>query len=277
MSQKAGAIIPWYIMTSIDNHDAILNFFEDNQYFGYPKDAIILFRQSALPMISDCDGKILLESKGRIKMGSDGNGAIFHSMRDTGVFDDMKARGIKWFCTCNVDNVLVKCADPKFLGFAITKNAQCVSKSLIKNSPAERVGVFCYKDGKPGVVEYSELSKEMAEMVNAKGEFVYGDAHISATIFSIDIAKEEAAMDLPYHTAHKKSAYVDASGELVNPSAPNAYKFEAFIFDAFAIFDRFFVYRIKREDEFAPVKNKEGDDSPQTARELYLNYQRTHN
>lgn len=276
VSYKAAKTIPWYIMTSIDNHDAIAKFFEENNYFDYPKEDIILFKQSALPMIGE-DGKILLASKGKIKMGSDGNGAIFHSMRDTGVFDDMKKRGIKWFCTCNIDNVLVKCADPAFLGFSIIHKAQCVSKSLIKNSPTEPVGVFCYKDGKPGVVEYSELSSDMAEKVDDKGEFVYGDSHISATMFSIEIAQKEYAMNLPYHTAHKKAAYIDASGNKVVPEKANAYKFEAFIFDAFAVFDRFYVYRVKREDEFAPVKNKEGNDSPQTAKELYMDYQKRMN
>ena len=271
MSRKIGKTIPWYIMTSRENNSAIEAFFEDHNWFGYPKEDIRFFQQGALPLVG-FDGKVLMENPYTIKEGSDGNGSIFRALLQSGAAADLRKRGIKWFYVCNVDNVLANLADEIILGYAADEKAQCVSKSVIKSHPHEKVGVFCYRNGRPAVVEYSEISREMAEMTDENGELVYGDSHISCTLFHTDVLELDGVLHMPYHTARKKISYLDENGQKVIPAEVNAYKFEAFIFDAFQFVDSFRVFRIRREEEFAPVKNKSGEDSPETARKLYLDY-----
>lgn len=271
-SEKCGKTIPWYIMTSRENDVETRAFFEEYDYFGYDRDYIKFFVQSMLPMI-DFDGKIVLESKGKIKEGADGHGGLFVAMLKNGIYDDMKAKGIKWIFVGGIDNVLLKLCDPAFIGFVDESGCGIGAKSLVKRDAREKVGVFCLMDGKPYVIEYTEVSDEMAEARDENGEFLYGDAHILCNMFNIS-AFEKMTGDfggLPYHTAIKKTNFVNAQGEIVTPDKPNAYKFEAFIFDAFKYFDSMAILRVERSEEFAPVKNKDGEDSPATARELFMN------
>ena len=270
-SQKYGVTIPWYIMTSKENNDDTVSFFEKNNYFGYNKDYINFFQQGKLPMCDE-SGKILINEKGVIKEASDGHGGIFQSMKRDGVTDDMNKRGIKWAFVGPVDNVLVKMVDPILLGIMIDKNVLAGGKSTVKANPSEKVGVFCKRNGKPGVVEYTEITQEMAERVDENGELVFGESHINCNLFSVKAIEEVANKNLPYHIAHKKASYIDENGNLVVPTKPNAYKFESFIFDAFDMFDDMAILRVKREEEFAPVKNAEGTDSPETARKLYNDF-----
>ena len=269
--KKYGVTIPWYIMTSKENNGDTVKFFEDNNYFGYDKNYIKFFQQGKLPMVDE-SGKILINESGIIKEASDGHGGIFQSMKKNGVTEDMKQRGVKWAFVGPVDNVLVKMVDPILLGIMISQNVEAGGKSTVKANPSEKVGVFCKRNGKPGVVEYTEISKEMAERVNENGELVFGESHINCNMFSVKAIEEVANKNLPYHIAHKKASYIDENGNLVVPEKPNAYKFESFIFDAFDMLDDMAILRVKREEEFAPVKNAEGTDSPETARKLYEDY-----
>ena len=270
-SQKYGVTIPWYIMTSKENNDDTVSFFEKNNYFGYNKDCVSFFQQGKLPMCDE-SGKILINEKGVIKEASDGHGGIFQSMKRDGVTNDMDKRGIKWAFVGPVDNVLVKMVDPILLGIMIDRNVLAGGKSTVKANPSEKVGVFCKRNGKPGVVEYTEITQEMAERVDENGELVFGESHINCNLFSVKAIEEVANKNLPYHIAHKKASYIDENGNLVVPTKPNAYKFESFIFDAFDMFDDMAILRVKREEEFAPVKNAEGTDSPETARKLYNDF-----
>ncbi len=270
-SEKYGVTIPWYIMTSKENNGDTVKFFEDNNYFGYDKNAIMFFEQGKLPMVDE-SGKILINEKGIIKEASDGHGGIFQSMKKNGVTDDMNKKGIKWAFVGPVDNILVKMVDPVLLGIMIDQNVQAGGKSTVKANAAEKVGVFCKRNGKPGVVEYTEISKEMAERKNENGELVFAESHLNCNMFSVKAIEEVANKNLPYHIAHKKASYIDENGNLVVPEKPNAYKFESFIFDAFDMLDDMAILRVKREEEFAPVKNAEGTDSPETARKLYEDY-----
>ena len=270
-SEKYGVTIPWYIMTSKENNGDTVKFFEDNNYFGYDKNAIMFFEQGKLPMVDE-SGKILINEKGIIKEASDGHGGIFQSMKKNGVTDDMNKKEIKWAFVGPVDNILVKMVDPVLLGIMIDQNVQAGGKSTVKANAAEKVGVFCKRNGKPGVVEYTEISKEMAERKNENGELVFAESHLNCNMFSVKAIEEVANKNLPYHIAHKKASYIDENGNLVVPEKPNAYKFESFIFDAFDMLDDMAILRVKREEEFAPVKNAEGTDSPETARKLYEDY-----
>ena len=266
--RKYNVYIPWYIMTSFDNNDETISFFEKNNYFGYPKEKIKFFVQGMLPMVSE-QGKILLEKKNKIKFASDGHGGIFEAMYKNNLNQDMRKKGIKWCFIGGIDNVLLKMVDPLLLGIAIDGKYLIASKSVVKSSPEEKVGVFCRRNGKPSVVEYSEITDEMLHMCDENGELLFGESHILCNLFSVDALEKIGDTKLPIHTAYKKSTYIDKDGNEFIPISPNAYKFETFMFDAFSMFDDLIILRTLREEEFAPVKNKEGNDSPETARKLY--------
>ena len=263
--------IPWYIMTSEENNKPTVEFFKQHNFFGYPEKCVTFFKQGKLPMLST-DGKILIDENGKIKEAADGHGGIFQSMLRDGVIYDMKARGIEWVFIGGVDNVLVKPVDAVLIGLAEDKKVLAAGKSLVKANPQEKVGVFCKRNGKPSVIEYSEITPEMAAETNENGELKYGESHILCNLFNIKAIEKISQMNLPYHIAFKKAKYIDNNGNLVVPDKPNAYKFESFLFDAFESLDDLAIMRVKREEEFAPVKNAEGVDSPETARKLYLDF-----
>lgn len=263
--------IPWYIMTSEENNKPTVEFFKQHNFFGYPEKCVTFFKQGKLPMLST-DGKILIDENGKIKEAADGHGGIFQSMLRDGVIYDMKARGVEWVFIGGVDNVLVKPVDAVLIGLAEDKKVLAAGKSLVKANPQEKVGVFCKRNGKPSVIEYSEITPEMAAETNENGELKYGESHILCNLFNIKAIEKISQMNLPYHIAFKKAKYIDNNGNLVVPDKPNAYKFESFLFDAFESLDDLAIMRVKREEEFAPVKNAEGVDSPETARKLYLDF-----
>ena len=270
-NKKYQTTIPWYIMTSKENHDETYQFLEKNNYFGYDKNYVTLFMQGELPLVS-LDGKLLIGKNKLVKLASDGNGGTFASLRLSGALADMKERGIEWVFIGSVDNVLLKMVDTVLLGFAIDKGVQIASKSIVKANPHEKVGVFCKMNGHPKVIEYSELPEKMAEEIDDNGELRYGESHVMCNLFTIDAIEEISKQPLIYHSAIKKNSYLDENGKEVVPTEKNCYKFEAFIFDAFTFFDDIAILRGKREEDFAPVKNKEGVDSPKTAKELYEKY-----
>ena len=270
-NKKYDTTIPWYIMTSKENNSATVEFLEKNNYFGYPKEAVTIFTQSELPLV-DFDGKLLISKDMKIKEASDGNGGTYSSLRASGCLSDMKDKGIKWVFIGGVDNALLKMADVTLLGMAIDKNVQIASKSVVKANPHEKVGVFCKMNNHPKVIEYAELPESMAEEVDDDGELKYGESHIMCNLYTIEAIEKASKEPLMYHSAVKKNSYIDENGKEIIPEEPNSYKFESFIFDAFEFFDDIAILRGKREDDFAPVKNKDGVDSPKTAKELYEKY-----
>lgn len=270
-NKKYNTTIPWYIMTSRENNYKTTEFFKRHDYFGMGEENVKFFIQNELPMV-DVKGKILVDETGMIKDAADGHGGIFEAMNQDGIIKDMKKRGIKWIFIAGVDNVLAKMVDPILTGLAIENKCLAAGKSVVKSNPKERVGVFCKKDNKPSVIEYTEITDEMAEARDENGELLYGESHILCNLFNIKAIEEIAKNKLPYHSAFKKAKYIDKNGVIVVPEVPNAYKFEAFIFDAFERLDDMAIMRVKREEEFAPVKNAEGVDSPETAAKLYLDY-----
>lgn len=267
-NKKYGVAIPWYIMTSKENHDETVAFLKKNNYFGYHRESVIVFTQSELPLI-DTEGRLLINKENKIKEASDGNGGTYSSLRRSGCLADMKERGIKWIFIGGVDNVLLKMADVTLLGMAIKQGVQIASKSVVKANPHEKVGVFCKMNGRPKVIEYAELPKKMAEETDNNGELKYGESHIMCNLYTIGAIEKVSKEHLMYHSAFKKNSYLDEKGREIVPEKENSYKFESFIFDAFEFFDDIAILRGKREDDFAPVKNKEGVDSPKTAKELY--------
>ena len=267
-NKKYNIQIPWYIMTSKENNKDTVEFLKKHNYFGYPKDKVRIFMQSELPLV-DINGKLLIDKNYKIKEASDGNGGTYSSLRASGCLAEMKENGIKWVFIGGVDNALLKMVDETLLGLAIDKNVQIASKSVVKANPHEKVGVFCKMNGHPKIIEYAELPEKMAEEVDKNGELKFGESNILCHLFTIDAIEKASKETLMYHSAFKKNSYIDENGKEVIPDEPNSYKFESFIFDAFEFFDDMALLRVKREEEFAPVKNKEGVDSPKTAKELY--------
>lgn len=269
--EKYKVYIPWYIMTSVDNNEKTIEFFEENNYFGYPKDKIKFFKQGVLP-ITDLEGNVLLEEKGKVFKAADGNGGVFNALSRNNIISEMKEIGIKWVLITGVDNILVNLADEFFIGLTKSEKKQNGVKSISKASPEEKVGVFCKRDGVPSVIEYSEMTDEMRYEKYESGELKYIEANIVNHLFSIELLERIKNKPLPLHKAIKKLNYIDKNGNYITPEEPCLIKYEAFIFDYFKMVDDVTVLRVKREEEFAPVKNKEGLDSPETAVKLYNDF-----
>ncbi len=269
VSAECGKTVPWYIMTSQINHIDTVDFFEEHDYFGYPKADIFFFPQDMIPVLS-MDGKLLLENKGKVLRSPNGNGGLFSSIISSGALSDMQKRGVSWVFICGIDNCLVQMADPLFVGYTAKSNVEASAKSFVKRSFDEKAGIICRKDGKPGVIEYTEIPEKEAKLTDENGAFVYGDANVLNYIFDISVIEQIAGRGMCYHTACKKITYMNESGEVITSTSPDAYKFELFLFDAFDFIDDMRILRIDRKLEFAPVKNKEGEDSPAWARDLYM-------
>jgi UDP-N-acetylglucosamine pyrophosphorylase len=263
-----GTEVYWYIMTSVENNDETIKFFEEHNYFGYNKEKIKFFKQGILPLI-DTDGNLLINTSYSIKKASDGNGSVFKSLKNSHMIEDMKQKGIKWVYICGVDNIMVNMVDSLLLGLAISKNTQSASKSVKKSYPEEKVGIFCKKNGKPAIIEYIDMTEDMIYAKNSDGELLYGESNIISHLFTIEALEKIADHNLKYHCACKKNSYINENLQEVIPTEPNTYKFESFIFDGFECLDNMIIMRVNREDEFAPVKNATGVDSPETAVAIY--------
>lgn len=263
--------LDWFIMTSEENDIATKDFFEENNYFKYDKDHIHFFKQGQLPLFS-MDGKILLKSKYEIFKAANGNGGIFKALEENNILEYMEKKQIEYLVTCNVDNILIKPIDPLMLGILKSGQTELGIKSVIKRDPKEPVGVCCLKNGKPTVVEYIDLPKELAEEKLDDGSLKYGEVHFGCNYLSISLLKKIANEKLVYHAAKKKNHYWNENGVWVENDEINSIKYEMFIFDGFEKAESAVVFRTKREEEFAPIKYKDGEDSPQTACKMYENY-----
>lgn len=269
--KKYGVAPYWYVMTSEDNNKQTIDFMEENNYFGYNKEKVKFFIQGELP-VTDLDGKLLINKNYKIKTASDGNGSVYVSLSDSGMLADMEAKGIKWVYICGVDNIMVNMVDTTFLGLVIKKGVLSGSKSIEKAYPEEKVGVFCRKNGKLAVIEYMEMTDDMLYQKNEAGELVYAESHFVSYIYNIEALKNIAKHNLRYHCAIKKNTYIDENCNEVNPIEPNSCKFESFVFDALEFLDDMVIMRVDRNEEFAPIKNISGIDSPETAKEIYEKY-----
>lgn len=268
--KKLGYYIPWYIMTSQENHNETEAFFQDNNYFNYNRNFIHFFKQDQIPAFSS-DKKILLKNKKEILMVPNGNGGVFKSLFEVGHLEQMKEEGIEWIFLNNIDNVLVKVADPKFLGYAAIHKQPISSKSVLKRSPEEKVGIFCNINNRPAVIEYMDMNTEIKYARDNSNNLVYNNANIGIHIFNIDFLLNNINGYLPYHQVVKKFKTIDSNGNTA--VIENGIKLELFLFDIFRYADGMSVLQVNREEEFAPVKNKIGKDSVLDAKNMYLNYQ----
>lgn len=267
VTEEAGCFVPLYVMTSEKNDAQTREFFAEHDFFGYDRNYVKFFVQAMAPAC-DFDGNFLIEAEDSLAMSPNGNGGWFESLMRAGLDADIKEKGVEWLNVFAVDNVLQQIADPVFVGATIL--SQCVSgaKVVRKADPHERVGALCLEDGRPSIIEYYELTDEMAEATNENGSLLYGFGVILNYLFRVDKLMECQSKKLPLHVVEKKVPYVDLEGNTVKPTEPNAYKFETLILDMIYMMDDCLSFEVEREKEFAPVKNATGVDSVDTARAL---------
>jgi UDP-N-acetylglucosamine/UDP-N-acetylgalactosamine diphosphorylase len=271
-SQKYQVAIPWYIMTSIENDKITKSFLLDNNCFGLQRTDIFVFPQGVVPAV-DRDGKILLASRDEIFMNPDGHGGVISALKRSGGLEEMASRGIEHIAYVQVDNPLVKVVDPVFLGLHCSNHSsgEVSSKCVLKTDPIERVGVFCKRGESTSIIEYSDMTIEQTQEQTIDGKLSYCCGSIAAHLISTSFI-DRVVSDLPWHVACKAIPYIDlSSSEIVSPKEPNAYKFERFIFDIIPFATNSLVVETKREEEFAPIKNATGNDSPQTSKQLQRN------
>ncbi len=262
---RYAARIPFYIMTSEANYDATVAHFEENEYFGLDPRDVVFFRQGMWPGM-DKDGRIILDAPGHVFMSPDGHGGMISALKANGCFKDMKSRGVRTLFYFQVDNPMVEVADPAFIGLHVLEKSEYSLKLCAKRDPYEGLGMVVRRDGHFDMVEYTEMTEEMNTRRTKSGDLYFKFGSPAIHVFDRAFLEREAAKAMPLHLAHKKIATVDEKGRVVKPSEPNGYKFEKFIFDALADAKGVTCLAFDREDEFSPVKNAEGKDSPATCR-----------
>ena len=262
-----GHYIPLYIMTSVKNNDETVLFFEEHNYFGYNPEYVGFFVQEMAPSV-DYNGKVYLEEKGKISLSPNGNGGWFTSLAKAGYLAEMKEKNIEWLNVFSVDNVLQRINDPCFVGATILSGCDTGAKVVRKAAPDERVGVLCLEDGKPSIVEYYEMTDEMIHSKKENGDLLYNFGVTLNYLFKVSKLEEIMNNNMPAHVVEKKIPYVDDNGDTIKPETPNGYKFEQLVLDMIHMMDDRLSYEVVRCKEFAPIKNKEGVDSLETARIL---------
>jgi UDP-N-acetylglucosamine/UDP-N-acetylgalactosamine diphosphorylase len=262
-SRRSGAAVPWYIMTSPANDVVTRAFFRQHNYFGLnPKDVVFLV-QGQMPAIAH-SGRVLLASKDSLALSPNGHGGSLLALSKSGALKDMARRGVEFISYFQVDNPLVRCVDPLFIGLHASAGAEMSAKVLPKRDPLEKLGNVCVGDGKTIVIEYSDMPEELARQCAPDGRLKFSAGSIAIHVFSRTFVERLTAsgnLDLPYHRADKKVPYVDDSGQLIKPQEPNAVKLEMFVFDALPLAKRTVILETIRSEEFSPIKNSAGEDS----------------
>lgn len=265
--KEAEAYVPLYVMTSDKNHEDTTAFLKEHDYFGYPEEYITFFMQEMAPAC-DYEGKVYLEEKWKLSTSPNGNGGWYSSMYKWGIAQKAIADGVEWLNVFAVDNVLQRIADPCFVGAVIDRGCACGSKVVRKCAPDEKVGVMCLEDGRPSIVEYYELTEELMDAKDEKGDPAYNFGVILNYLFKVSDLEKIREKKLPLHVVEKKIPYLDQQGNKVKPTEPNGYKFEQLVLDMIHELDSCLPFEVDRRKEFAPIKNKTGVDSVETAREL---------
>ena len=265
--EQSGSWVPLYVMTSDKNHESTVAFLKEKDYFGYNRDYVTFFMQEMAPA-SDYDGKVYMEEKGKISTSPNGNGGWYSSMYKWGVAQKAMEDGVEYLNVFAVDNVLQRIADPCFVG-AVVEGGYAVGAKVVKKcAPDEKIGVVCLEDGRPSIVEYYELTEELMSAKDENGDPAYYFGVILNYLFRISDLEKIREKKLPLHVVEKKIAHLDEKGELVKPNEPNGCKFEQLVLDMIHELDGCLPFEVERNREFAPIKNKTGIDSVESARVL---------
>lgn len=267
VTEKCGVIVPLYIMTSDKNHEQTTSFWKEHGYFGYPETEVKFFKQEMAPAV-DYDGKIILERKDTPALSPNGNGGWFGSLKAAGFVEDLRARGVEWLNIYAVDNVLQRIADPVFVGATIDSGVNCGAKVICKTNPYEKVGVLCMDGTQPDIIEYYELTDAMANQKDENGDLAYCYGAIMNYLFRLSKLEEIADKQIPVHIVEKKIECLCEDGVTRKPEKENGKKFETLAVDLIKPMGSVLPFEVVREKEFAPIKNKTGMDSVESAREL---------
>lgn len=263
--------ISWYIMTSRTNDGQTRDFFAQNRFFGLPEERVSFFEQMMMPAL-DFNGRLILSARDAIFMNPAGNGVCPLSLKKSGALEAMKKEGIEYVFYFQVDNVLAKIADPVFIGYHILDQTEASTKVVAKLHPEEKMGVVGQVNGRFGIIEYSELSEEQMYARKDDGSLRFGYGTIGIYIFGRDFLEKVAGnFNLPFHVARKAIPYLDEAGNLIRPTQPNGIKFETFIFDMLPQARKASAVEVVREEEYLPLKNKEGENSPATVKNGLIN------
>ncbi|MBQ7770648.1 MAG: UTP--glucose-1-phosphate uridylyltransferase, partial [Clostridia bacterium] len=230
VTKKCGVVVPLYIMTSDKNHEQTTAFWKEHEYFGYDEKDVKFFKQEMAPAV-DYDGKIILERKDLPALSPNGNGGWFSSLKKAGLVDDLHARGVEWLNIYAVDNVLQRIADPVFVGATIESGVNCGAKAIFKTIPTEKVGVLCMDGDKPDIIEYYELTDEMANQRDENGDLVYSYGVIMNYLFRLSKLEEVEGKKIPVHIVEKKIECLCEDGVTRKPEKENGKKFEALAVD----------------------------------------------
>ncbi len=264
VNSRFGTSCPWYIMTSPANDAVTRSFFEGNDHFGLDPADVHFFAQAMLPAL-DLEGRILMTAKDALFLAPNGHGGVLAALAASGSLADAQARGVERLSYFQVDNPLVRPADPLFLGLHALAGARMSSKVVTKRDPAEKVGVIGRADGVLGCIEYSDLPSELREARGEQGGLLFGAGNIAAHVLDVDFVDEltRERLELPWHVARKTMQVLDSEGTKCDVAGA---KFETFVFDALGKSPASVTLEVDRALEFSPVKNAEGEDSPASAR-----------
>lgn len=268
MQSLYDCVIPYYIMTSHATHQPTLEFLEQNNYFGLDANQVKLFQQGTMPAVDQQTGQLLIAENGQLALSPDGHGGMLQALKRAGILDDMTKRGVDFLYYHQVDNPGARLADAELVGWHILNDAELTTKVASKRDAYEKMGVITTVEGKHSIVEYSDLPSEMAEATNEAGDLQFWAGNMGIHVFSRTFLERltTAGNELPFHFANKKVPFQNANGELIKPESPNAIKLERFIFDALPAAKTSVIVEANRAEEFNPVKNAEGSDSPETSK-----------
>lgn len=271
LNRRYNIQLPWYIMTSETNDGQTRDIFTQNQFFGLPENTLDFFEQMMIPAV-DFNGRVLMRAKDTIFMNPAGNGVCILALKKSGILNTMKEQGIEHIFYFQVDNVLANIADPVFIGYHILDKTDVSTKVVAKCYSEEKLGVVGKVNGKFGIIEYTELSEEQMSARGDDGSLRFGFGTIGVYVFKRDfLEKVNEDFNLPFHLARKAISCLDESGDLIQPTAPNGIKFETFIFDVLPQARKASAVEVVREEEYLPLKNKEGENSPTTVRRGMIN------
>ncbi len=268
ISERFGHPIPYLVMTSEGTHHETIEFFESNAYFGLNRQDVFFFQQGYSPCLDAQTGQLLLADPGSLKMSPDGHGGLLAALLKAGMFDELRNRGVEYLFSHQVDNPLARACDPEFIGLHVHLGAEVSTKVVAKTGPGEKVGVAVDLNGRTAIVEYSDLSPELANQTDANGELQYWAGSTAIHVFNCHFLETiaKSTTSLPWHRALKKIPHIDSQGQSVHPETENGVKFERFLFDTLPMAKTALIVETLRAEEFAPLKNASGDYSPDFVR-----------
>ena len=259
-SRRYGVSIPMYVMTSPATDHATREYFQEHRNLGLGNDELHVFCQGTMPAVDASTGAILMDSTSSLALSPDGHGGIVAALHQQQVLELARQRGIEHFFYAQVDNPLVRACDPLLIGYHLLAQSQMTTQVVSKRFATEKVGNVVAINGRSHIIEYSDLPESVANQVLSNGNLKLWAGNIAIHVLDLNFLELSATQNngLPFHRAFKSVPFVDAQGSLVKPAAPNAIKFERFVFDLLPLAERTIVVEGDAKEVFAPVKNADG-------------------